>query len=166
MKRENLVKIFNEIKEKTFGDNTSNSDFIDYDNGNSISIDEVEEEYYKYLDLCDEISDYIEDNDLDDVKDKEQIKKHFRKIDDDLFEFHQAVLVDFVEYMTIKLNKQNENQRKANMIFNKSGSGSITTKITIPIKWARDLEFTPENREAIIKLENNRIIIEKNLNEY
>lgn len=166
MKREKLNRYFEEIKEKTCGDNSSNSEIIDYDNENSIDIYQLEDEYYKYLDLCEKISDYIEENDLDDSKDIEEIEKHFKEIDGDLFEFHQAVLVDFVEYMTIKLNKQNENQRKANMIFNKSGSGSITTKITIPIKWTRELGFTSENREAIIKLENNRIIIEKNLNEY
>lgn len=165
MKREKLNRYFEEIKEKTYGDNSSNSEIIDYDNGNSIDIYQLEDEYYKYLDLCEKISDYIEENDLDDSKDIEEIEKHFKEIDGDLFEFHQAVLADFVEYMTIKLNKQNEKQRKANMIFNKSGSGSITTKITIPIKWTRELGFTSENREAIIKLENNRIIIEKNLNE-
>ena len=77
MKREKLNRYFEEIKEKTYGDNSSNSEIIDYDNGNSIDIYQLEDEYYKYLDLCDEISNYIEDNDLDDVKDKEQIKKHF-----------------------------------------------------------------------------------------
>lgn len=162
MKREILERYFNNIKEKTNGENISNSEIIDYENGNSISIDELEDEYYKYLELCNQISAYIEENDLDDIKDKEEIKKYFKEIDDDLFEFSQAVLVDFEEYMIIKINKQNESQRKANMIFNKNGNGSDTTRITIPVVWAKKLGFTLEDREAIIRLKDNKIIIEKN----
>lgn len=108
MKKEELVKYFEIIKEKTCGSNTSNSEIIDYKNGNSISIDELEEEYYKYLDLCEDIGEYTEENYLDNVSDKEEIKKHFNNIDEDLFEFNQAVLVDFDEYMIIKIKKQNK----------------------------------------------------------
>lgn len=161
MRREELIRYFKEIKEGTFGDNSSNSEIIDYENGNSISIDEIEDEYYKYLDLTQEISEYIEDNDLDDITDKEEIKKHFYNIDDDLFEFNQALLVDFEKYMITKIKKQNENQRRANMMFNKNGHGSETTRITIPVVWAKKLGFTSENREAIIKLDGNQIIISK-----
>ena len=64
--------------------------------------------------------------------------------------------------MITKINKQNENQRKANMIFNKNGNGSDTTRITIPVIWAKKLGFTSEDREAIIRLKDNKIIIEKN----
>ena len=106
MKTELLKKFFEEIKLKTHGDNTSNSEIIDYDDGTSISIDEVEQEYYNYLDLQDEISEYIEENDLDDVINKDEIKRHFAdKINEDLFEYNQAVLKDFVDYMAVKLNK-------------------------------------------------------------
>lgn len=161
MKREELIKYFEEIKEKTRGNNTSNSEIIDYENGNSISIDELEDEYYKYLDLQQEIEEYAEENDLDNISDKEEIERHFNYIDKDLFEFNQAILVDFIEYMTIKINKINENQRKANMMFNKNGSGSDTTRITIPVVWAKKLGFTSEDRRAIIKLAENQIIIEK-----
>lgn len=164
MKKEELVKYFERIKEKTEGSNTSNSEIIDYENGNSISLDEIEEEYYKYLDLQEEIDEYTEENYLDNVSDKEEIKKHFKnKIDEDLFEFNQAVLVDFVEYMTVKIEKQNKNQRKANMLFNKNGNGADTTRITIPVIWAKKLGFTSEEREAIIKLEGDKIIIRKNI---
>ena len=164
MKRELLLRYFNEINEKTGGDNTSNSEIIDYDNGNSIDIYQLEDEYYKYLDLCDEISDYIEENDLDDIKDYKEIIKHFKEIDSDLFDYRQAVLEDFVKYMTIKINKQNEKQRKANMLFNKNGNGADTTRITIPVVWAKKLGFTSEDREAIITLEEDTIIIKKNYN--
>lgn len=107
MKSELLNKYFKEIKEKTGGDNTSCSDIIDYENGSSITKSEIEEEYYKYLDLQEEIGDYIESNDLDDVKDEKAIKEHFRNnIDSDYFELNQAVLEDFVPYMIIKIKKE------------------------------------------------------------
>lgn len=106
MKKELLKKYFNKIKEATDGDNTSNSEIIDYQNGTSISIDEIEQEYYNYLNLQDEISEYIEEKELDDVINEDEIKKHFAdKINEDLFEYNQAVLKNFVDYMAIKLKK-------------------------------------------------------------
>lgn len=106
MKREELKRIFNKIKENTNGNNTSNSDIIDYKNGNSITIEEVENEYYKYLELINTIDEYIEIEDLDDVSDSVEIKEHFKDIiDEDLFMFDQACLKDFTDYMTIKINK-------------------------------------------------------------
>lgn len=162
MENEKLKRYFEKIKLETKGDNTSNSEIIDYENGNSIDINQIEEEYYKYLDLQEEINDYIEENDLDDVSDKDVIEEKFRNvIDEEFFEYEQAVLVDFVKYMTIKINKQNENQRKANMMFNKNGNGFDTTRITIPVVWTKKLGFTQDDREAIIRLEENKIIIEK-----
>lgn len=164
MKEEQIKKYFEKIKEATGGDNTSNSEIIDYENGNSIDIRQIKEEYCKYIELQDEISDYIEDNDLDDVSDKNEIIEHYKDtIDEDLFEIDQAVLVNFVAYMTTKIKKQNAKQRKANMMFNKNGNGADTTRITIPVIWAKKLGFTAENREAIIKLEENKITIEKGL---
>ena len=53
-------------------------------------------------------------------------------------------------------------KREANMMFNKNGNGYITTRITIPVIWARQLGFTEENKKAIIELNNNKIIIKKN----
>ena len=162
MKEEQIKKYFEKIKEATGGDNTSNSEIIDYENGNSIDIRQIEEEYYKYIELQDEISDYIEDNDLDDVSDKNEIIEHYKdKIDEDLFEFGQAVLVNFIEYMTIKIKKQNAKQRKANMMFNKNGNGADTTRITIPVIWARKLGYTENDKTAIIKLKENSIEIIK-----
>lgn len=164
MKEEQIKKYFEKIKEATGGDNTSNSEIIDYENGNSIDIRQIKEEYCKYIELQDEISDYIENNDLDDVSDKNEIIEHYKDtIDEDLFEIDQAVLVNFVAYMTTKIKKQNAKQRKANMMFNKNGNGADTTRITIPVIWAKKLGFTAENREAIIKLEENKITIEKGL---
>lgn len=161
MKRDLLLKYFENIKEKTNGDNTSNSEIIDYENGNSIDIKQVENEYYNYLDLQQEISDYIEENDLDDVADIDKIKNHFSEINDDLFDFRQAVLKDFVNYMVIKINIKNEKQRKTNIIFGKNGNGYTTTKITLPVGWVKDLGFTENDKSAIIKIQGDIIEIKK-----
>lgn len=161
MKRDLLLKYFENIKEKTNGDNTSNSEIIDYENGNSIDIEQVENEYYNYLDLQQEISDYIEENDLDDIADIDKIKNHFSEINDDLFDFRQAVLKDFVNYMVIKINIKNEKQRKTNIIFGKNGNGYTTTKITLPVGWVKDLGFTENDKSAIIKIQGDIIEIKK-----
>lgn len=161
MKRDLLLKYFENIKEKTNGDNTSNSEIIDYENGNSIDIEQVENEYYNYLNLQQEISDYIEENDLDDVADIDKIKNHFSEINDDLFDFRQAVLKDFVNYMVIKINIKNEKQRKTNIIFGKNGNGYTTTKITLPVGWVKDLGFTENDKSAIIKIQGDIIEIKK-----
>ena len=52
-------------------------------------------------------------------------------------------------------------ERKAKIIFNKSGSGSITNRIILPVPWIKKLGITKENREVTIRYEGNRIIIEK-----
>lgn len=104
MKRENLVRYFNRIKEGVNGDNTSNSEFIDYEVEKCISIDSIEEAYYKYLMLCDEITVYVDEHDLDRYKDAETIKHEFENyIDRDLFEFNSGFLLDFDEFMVVVL---------------------------------------------------------------
>ncbi|XZM35229.1 hypothetical protein ACSXAY_17500 (plasmid) [Clostridium perfringens] len=49
--------------------------------------------------------------------------------------------------------------------FNKSGGtagkNGMTTRVTLPIKWVRDLDVTEEDREIKAKIDENRIIIEK-----
>lgn len=52
-------------------------------------------------------------------------------------------------------------RRNANMIFNKNGNGFDTTKITIPVVWAKELGFTKDDKTAILKFDSNKIIIEK-----
>lgn len=51
--------------------------------------------------------------------------------------------------------------RKVNVMFNKNGQGFTTTRISLPVPFVRELGINEENREAIIYLENNKIIIEK-----
>lgn len=39
-------------------------------------------------------------------------------------------------------------KRTMNLIYNKDGHGSMTTKISVPKKWADDMGFSAEDREA------------------
>ena len=98
MKQETLKIYFDEIEKIVKGNHSSNSNIIDYRNG-SIDIYEIEQEYNKYLELSEEIDNYIELNELDDIFDKEKIIKHFNNINKNLFEFNQARLIDFPDYL-------------------------------------------------------------------
>ena len=62
-----------------------------------------------------------------------------------------------------KLSKQlsEDEDRTVNMILGKDGHGSDTAKISIPIKWSRELGFSKEKRKARIIKKGNKIIIEK-----
>ena len=55
MNKDLLRKYFKEIKEKTNGDNTSNSEIIDYRNGTCLTTEMLEEEFEKYQKLAQEI---------------------------------------------------------------------------------------------------------------
>lgn len=54
-------------------------------------------------------------------------------------------------------------ERILNVIFNKSGSGSITPKLNIPMSWIRSMGVSKEDREvqAIYDEEKQEIIIKK-----
>lgn len=51
--------------------------------------------------------------------------------------------------------------RNANIIFNKNGNGFLSTKIALPVPWIKELGFTENDKKALIKIENGKIIIEK-----
>lgn len=55
--------------------------------------------------------------------------------------------------------------RKARVIFSKAGGsaskGSQTTRITLPIKWVREMGITEEAREVDITFQDGKIIIAK-----
>ncbi len=164
MKMEDLKRYFEKVKAGTNGDNSSNSDVIDFENGKCIDIYEFEQEYYKYKDLEELIDDYIEDEDLDSVSDEKQIKKHFaNEISEDLFLYNQGLLKDFVDYMITKINNENKNIRKAKVIFSKNGDGYTTTKITLPVPFVKKLNVTEEDRDVFIEIKDNEIIIKKYL---
>ena len=53
-------------------------------------------------------------------------------------------------------------ERIVKMQFKNTGAGYITTRLSLPIVWVRDeLGITKEEREVKIKLEDDKIIIEK-----
>lgn len=43
-----------------------------------------------------------------------------------------------------------EENRKLNMIFNKSGSGSPTVKLSIPISWCYRMDITENNKAVYV----------------
>ena len=52
-------------------------------------------------------------------------------------------------------------ERKANIQFAKTGSGSTTTRIILPVPWVKQLGLTQDDREVSIILLKDRIIIKK-----
>lgn len=52
-------------------------------------------------------------------------------------------------------------KRKLNIQFAKSGSGSRTTRLTLPVSFIDELKITEEDREVNVMLINNKIIITK-----
>lgn len=54
-------------------------------------------------------------------------------------------------------------ERRMNVIFTKGGSGSVTTKLTIPKKWVDQLGITKESRGVVLKFDEvaEKIMIEK-----
>ena len=50
---------------------------------------------------------------------------------------------------------------KGKITFNKSGSGSKSGRLTIPVALLELLKITEEERDVEIKFEDNKIIIEK-----
>lgn len=55
-------------------------------------------------------------------------------------------------------------QRTLNVSFSKSGSGGLTTKLTIPMSFWKAIGVTPESRQVEVTLEGNEIIIKKDKN--
>lgn len=51
--------------------------------------------------------------------------------------------------------------RDLKVMFAKSGSGSITTRLAIPKKWANDMGLSPEEREVEVTYTDNKEIIIK-----
>ncbi|QUF85045.1 AbrB/MazE/SpoVT family DNA-binding domain-containing protein [Clostridium butyricum] len=55
-------------------------------------------------------------------------------------------------------------ERILKVTFNKSGGTSsrngVTTRLTLPTSWVKELGLTEKNREVIAKLEDGKIIIE------
>ena len=52
-------------------------------------------------------------------------------------------------------------ERKVKIIFNKSGAGNITPRVTLPATWIKQLGLNQDNREVKITFDNEKIIISK-----
>lgn len=52
-------------------------------------------------------------------------------------------------------------KRKAKILFTKSGAGSRSTRITLPVSWVDTLRATQEDREVFLYQIGNQIIISK-----
>lgn len=52
-------------------------------------------------------------------------------------------------------------KRKLNISFTKGGSGSRTTRLTLPVSFIDELKVTEDDREVNVTLVNNKIIITK-----
>ena len=53
--------------------------------------------------------------------------------------------------------------RNLKIIFNKSGDGYLSGKLSIPMTWLREMDITPEERNVNVQFdeENEQIIIKK-----
>ena len=56
--------------------------------------------------------------------------------------------------------------RKLNISFVKSGSGSLNTRLCIPISWIRELNISQDSKEVLVYKTNDKIIISKNYLEW
>lgn len=134
---EKIPNLFTRIMEGTRGSNTITADIITYKNGNSISLNQIKEEYIKYQKLDEDIDNYVEDNRLDIKEDREKIIDHFKDIvDKDLFNSWYGFLKDFTVYMITKIDKMNENYnikehktKEENKKFNSSFEENRTVEI-------------------------------------
>ena len=52
-------------------------------------------------------------------------------------------------------------QRKINMMFQKGGSGSVTTRLAIPKTWVDKMGVTQDEREVIVEFDGERIMVRK-----
>lgn len=51
--------------------------------------------------------------------------------------------------------------RNKNISFNKSGSGSVSCRLILPMTFVKHLDITSENRDVLVEFENSTIKIKK-----
>lgn len=51
--------------------------------------------------------------------------------------------------------------RQLKVSFNRSGSGSISSSIRLPISWLKEMNISKEEREIEVIFDNEKIIIKK-----
>ncbi|HBF5480443.1 TPA: AbrB/MazE/SpoVT family DNA-binding domain-containing protein, partial [Clostridioides difficile] len=52
-------------------------------------------------------------------------------------------------------------QRKLRIGFNKSGKGSFTPRLILPMSWIKEMNISPDERDVLVTFEDGKIIIEK-----
>lgn len=52
-------------------------------------------------------------------------------------------------------------KRQINMMFQKGGSGSVTTRLAIPKTWVDKMGVTQDEREVIVEFDGERIMVRK-----
>ncbi|HSQ90313.1 AbrB/MazE/SpoVT family DNA-binding domain-containing protein [Romboutsia sp.] len=52
-------------------------------------------------------------------------------------------------------------KRELNITFNKSGSGSMSSSIRLPISWIKELGIDADNRKVEVEFDGEKIIIAK-----
>lgn len=52
-------------------------------------------------------------------------------------------------------------KRQINMMFQKGGSGSVTTRLAIPKSWVDKMGVTQDEREVIVEFDGERITVRK-----
>lgn len=52
-------------------------------------------------------------------------------------------------------------KRTLKIQYAKGGSGSKTTRLTIPITWIKEMGISEENREVEVSFDNGKIVIQK-----
>ena len=52
-------------------------------------------------------------------------------------------------------------KRQINMMFQKGGSGSVTTRLAVPKSWVDKMEVTQDEREVIVEFDGERIMVRK-----
>lgn len=51
--------------------------------------------------------------------------------------------------------------RQLKVSFNRSGSGSISSSVRLPISWLKEMNISKEEREIEVIFDNEKIIIKK-----
>lgn len=51
--------------------------------------------------------------------------------------------------------------RQLKVSFNRSGSGSISSSVRLPISWLKEMNISKEDREVEVIFDNEKIIIKK-----
>lgn len=108
MKIEEKNQIMNWLKNninKEVKEQQSSDEYIDFADETSFGIYDIEECEKEYNKINEEIEEYIEENNLDNVNDNEKIQKHFEKFVKYMYA-NQACIYDFKDFLKIKIEME------------------------------------------------------------